>query len=369
MPAGLGVVFGLALAVALGYGIYRGGVRLNLSRFFRVTGAVLVLVAAGLVASSLHTAAEAGWVVGGQSEALDLSAVIRPGTVWESLITGILGIHAQPTVIEVVGWLLYAIPMLAIVLVPDAVRPRVRASRGRSRRRGRPGRPARGHARREQGDLARRWPAAAAAGGRSTWRSPTRAAQPATLKLASGTDHLRRHQQGRLAGRPSTRSSRAAGPWPRSRTSTDGLTKRFSLTLQPGRYTLRCTGAEHEEGCADGDRRARQPGARPGAAARRRRLPRLPRARDRRAGDGRRGRCGPRWPAATSPRPGARTRRRACPTSASSPSPRASATSTRASTPAPTTSRSRSGRAFTRSSASCGCRTRRRAPRSWPTAS
>ena len=56
-----------SLAVALGYGIYRGGVRLNLSRFFRVTGVVLVLVAAGLVASSLHTAAEAGWVVGGQA--------------------------------------------------------------------------------------------------------------------------------------------------------------------------------------------------------------------------------------------------------------------------------------------------------------
>ena len=67
VPAGLGVVLGLVVAVALGYGIYRGGVRLNLSRFFRVTGAVLVLVAAGLVASSLHTAAEAGWVVGGQA--------------------------------------------------------------------------------------------------------------------------------------------------------------------------------------------------------------------------------------------------------------------------------------------------------------
>ena len=46
---------------------------------------VLVLVAAGLVASSLHTAAEAGWVVGGQQQALDLSAIIRPGTVWASL--------------------------------------------------------------------------------------------------------------------------------------------------------------------------------------------------------------------------------------------------------------------------------------------
>ena len=28
---------------------------------------------------------------------------------------------------------------------------------------------------------------------------------------------------------------------------TGGLTKRFSLTLQPGRYTLHCSGAEHED--------------------------------------------------------------------------------------------------------------------------
>src|SRR6188472_3810852 len=99
--AGIGVILGLVVAITLGYGIYRGGLRLNLSRFFRVTGAVLVIVAAGLVASALHTAAEAGWVVGGQAEALNLSAIVRPGTVWESLITGILGIHPQPTVIEV----------------------------------------------------------------------------------------------------------------------------------------------------------------------------------------------------------------------------------------------------------------------------
>ena len=83
--AGLGVVLGIAVAVALGYVIYRGGVQLNLSRFFRVTGVVLVLVAAGLVASALHSAAEAGWVTVGQEQALDLSAVVGPGTVQESL--------------------------------------------------------------------------------------------------------------------------------------------------------------------------------------------------------------------------------------------------------------------------------------------
>ncbi len=49
--AGSGAVLGVLVAVVIGWGIYRGGVRLDLARFFRVTAAVLVLVAAGLVAT------------------------------------------------------------------------------------------------------------------------------------------------------------------------------------------------------------------------------------------------------------------------------------------------------------------------------
>src|SRR6202012_598890 len=54
-----GAVLGILLAVVLGYGIYRGGVRINMARFFRVTGCVLVIVAAGLVMTALGTANEA----------------------------------------------------------------------------------------------------------------------------------------------------------------------------------------------------------------------------------------------------------------------------------------------------------------------
>ena len=84
-----------------GYGIYRGGVRLNLSKFFRATGLVLVLVAAGLVVNALHTAHEAGWLDVGQGGTVDLSWLVGPGSVQASLLTGMLGMQAHPVVIEV----------------------------------------------------------------------------------------------------------------------------------------------------------------------------------------------------------------------------------------------------------------------------
>jgi high-affinity iron transporter len=113
-----GAVLGILVAVALGRLVYRGGVKLNLSKFFTRTGVVLVLVAAGLVISTLRAAYEAGWIVVGQQHAVSLDVIARPGTVQESLLTGVLGIRSSMPVIEVVAYLLYLVPMLAVVLWP-----------------------------------------------------------------------------------------------------------------------------------------------------------------------------------------------------------------------------------------------------------
>ena len=120
----VGGLLGLGLAAALGYGIYRGGVRLDLARFFRVTGAVLVVVAAGLLMTAFRTAHEAGWLSVGQAQALDLTWLVHPGTTWSAMLTGILGITAYPTVLEVAVWLLYAVPMLVLVFWPTRRPPR-----------------------------------------------------------------------------------------------------------------------------------------------------------------------------------------------------------------------------------------------------
>ena len=115
----LGAVLGIVLAAAIGYGIYKGGVKLNLARFFRVTGLVLVVVAAGLVMTAFRTAHEAGWLTVGQTQAFDLSWLVRPGTPVSSLLTGVLGIQPFPVWIEVIAWLAYLVPMLILVAWPS----------------------------------------------------------------------------------------------------------------------------------------------------------------------------------------------------------------------------------------------------------
>ncbi|GAA3342931.1 hypothetical protein GCM10017714_33400 [Curtobacterium pusillum] len=121
--AALGAVIGIAGAVVIGYGIYTGGVRLNLSKFFTGTGIFLVFVAGGLVLTVLRRAHEAGWIVIGQQRTLDLAWLAPNGSVQGALVTGVLGIPPDPRVIEVLGWVLYVVPVLAISLWPRAWRP------------------------------------------------------------------------------------------------------------------------------------------------------------------------------------------------------------------------------------------------------
>jgi len=122
---GTGALLGVALAVVLGYLIYRGGVKINLSKFFRITGVVLVLVGAGLFAFAVNTAHEAGWWNLLLDRAVDLTWLIDPGSVQSALITGMFGIQPEPTWGELLAFAVYAVPMTVYVCRPQ--RPKARA--------------------------------------------------------------------------------------------------------------------------------------------------------------------------------------------------------------------------------------------------
>lgn len=120
----IGAVLGFAVAIAVGYGLYRGAVHIDLRRFFTATSVVLVIVAAGLVASAFHDLLEAGVISILTRPAIDLSGVIATGSLRASLITAFLGIQPVPRQGELVVWMLFFIPMLAYVLWPRDIRSR-----------------------------------------------------------------------------------------------------------------------------------------------------------------------------------------------------------------------------------------------------
>ncbi|MFC8732610.1 iron uptake transporter permease EfeU [Luteimicrobium sp. NPDC057192] len=124
----VGAALGIVVAVGLGIGLYHGGVRLNLGKFFQYTGIFLVFVAAGLVLTMLRHAHEAGWITIGQGRTVDLTWLAPVGSVRAALISGILGMPTDPRVIELLGWALYLVPMLALAVWPAKRRFQGRAA-------------------------------------------------------------------------------------------------------------------------------------------------------------------------------------------------------------------------------------------------
>jgi high-affinity iron transporter len=103
----VGAALGLLVAVVLGGLLYRGGIRLNLRTFFRLTGGILLVVAAGLFAFSLHELQEAGWlpILGGT--AFDISSTLPDDAGAGGILRGLIGYQANPTWLEVTGWVGY----------------------------------------------------------------------------------------------------------------------------------------------------------------------------------------------------------------------------------------------------------------------
>jgi len=114
----LGLVAGLLTAIVVGVGLYAGAIRINLSTFFTISGALLIFVAAGIFKYAVHDFQEAGVLPGLTDIAFDISAVLDPSSWYGAVIAGVFNITAQPTVLEMVAYVVYLVPVLALFLVP-----------------------------------------------------------------------------------------------------------------------------------------------------------------------------------------------------------------------------------------------------------
>lgn len=102
--APMGALLGVGLAVVLGWAIFRGGLRLDLRRFFRWTGVFIILVAAGLAASVLRNLHEAGIWNLAQGQVWDLSRSLPVQSLPGTVLSGLFGYHHAPVLGEVLVW-------------------------------------------------------------------------------------------------------------------------------------------------------------------------------------------------------------------------------------------------------------------------
>lgn len=112
----LGALIGLLIAVALGFAIYRGMVRLNLRAFFTWSGSLLIVLAGGVLAYGVHELQEVGVLPGGESIAFDVSVAVPPESWYGSLLRGTIGFRPEMSWLEIVVWALYVGIALGVFL-------------------------------------------------------------------------------------------------------------------------------------------------------------------------------------------------------------------------------------------------------------
>lgn len=113
-----GLILGLAFSVILGYLIYKRSIKLNLSKFFTVTGVALIIVAAGVLSYGIHEYQELGWLPGESSYAWDISSWMAKDSIPGTLLGGTIGFDVNTSWVQLILWASYLGLVLRLYLKP-----------------------------------------------------------------------------------------------------------------------------------------------------------------------------------------------------------------------------------------------------------
>jgi high-affinity iron transporter len=121
-----GVVLGLGTSILLGWSLFATTVRLDLRRFFQITGFILILFAAGLIAHGIHEFNEVGWIPNIVEHIWDVNALIDENSVTGQLLKALFGYNGNPSLTEMIGYFIYLI-VVAILFQRNTVKKDVKA--------------------------------------------------------------------------------------------------------------------------------------------------------------------------------------------------------------------------------------------------
>jgi high-affinity iron transporter len=104
-----GTILGLGTAALLGWTLFATTVRLDLRRFFQVTGILLILFAAGLVAHGVHEFNEVGWIPAVIEHIWDVNVIVDENSVFGQLLKTLFGYNGNPSLTEMIAYFAYLV--------------------------------------------------------------------------------------------------------------------------------------------------------------------------------------------------------------------------------------------------------------------
>jgi high-affinity iron transporter len=103
----LGAVFGLVSAGLLGWFLFASTIRLDMKRFFQITGILLIFFAAGLVAHSLQEFNEFGWIPAIIEHVWNLNPILNDQSTLGQVLATLFGYSGSPSLTEVLAYAIY----------------------------------------------------------------------------------------------------------------------------------------------------------------------------------------------------------------------------------------------------------------------
>src|SRR5512144_3181522 len=91
----VGTILGVGTAALLSWTLFATTVRLDLRRFFQVTGFLLILFAAGLVAHGMHEFNEVGWIPVVVEHVWDVNAIVDENSLFGQLLKTLFGYNGN----------------------------------------------------------------------------------------------------------------------------------------------------------------------------------------------------------------------------------------------------------------------------------
>ena len=119
----IGATLGLGTSILLGWSIFAAIIRLDLRRFFQVTGFLLILFAAGLVAHGVHEFNEVGWIPAVIEHVWDVNAIVDENSTFGLLLKALFGYNGNPSLTEMLAYVAYFVTVFIGLRLANRPKP------------------------------------------------------------------------------------------------------------------------------------------------------------------------------------------------------------------------------------------------------